>query len=163
MKPILSPHLHWFLAGVCVYPFLSKIRMIGHTLHFLSVVEHEVIHGFAAVFLGGRFLGFRVTPYGGQADITKSNWFIRLAPYFCPLFTIAFLCLTLSSILDIRPVFLVSSGLFYGNFLSFNTSSLRVRQPDILNTAPLVLVYPVLIMLNLLVAFLLGFILFRLP
>lgn len=51
----------------------------------LYIFAHESTHVLAAWLCGGRVLKFHVGRYGGHVDLTKTNAWIALAPYWFPL------------------------------------------------------------------------------
>ena len=54
----------------------------------IYVFGHELTHAFWVLLMGGRVSRFRVGRDGGHIVTNKSNFFIALAPYFFPLYSI---------------------------------------------------------------------------
>lgn len=54
----------------------------------LYVFGHELTHAIWVWVMGGRVTDFRVGPDGGHIMTTKSNFWIALAPYFFPVYSI---------------------------------------------------------------------------
>ena len=52
------------------------------------VFGHELTHAFWVLLMGGRVSRFRVGREGGHIMTTRSNFWIALAPYFFPLYSI---------------------------------------------------------------------------
>ena len=52
------------------------------------VFGHELTHALWVLIMGGRVSRFRVTRDGGHIVTNRSNFFIALAPYFFPLYSI---------------------------------------------------------------------------
>lgn len=84
----LSKNQTTFLLGAVVY-------LIVHVLLFkpkyIYVLGHELTHAIATWILGGRVLRFRASSKGGSLQTTKYNFFVGLAPYMFPIYTV-FLC-----------------------------------------------------------------------
>src|SRR5213083_261670 len=53
---------------------------------WIYVFGHELTHALWAWLFGGRVKKFKATSQGGHVVITRSNFFITLAPYFFPLY-----------------------------------------------------------------------------
>lgn len=74
-----------FLGGaacwVAIYVLLPKPMLV-------YVFGHELTHALWAWFFGGRVKRFKVASNGGHVVITKTNFFITLAPYFFPLYAV---------------------------------------------------------------------------
>jgi hypothetical protein len=54
----------------------------------IYVFGHELTHALWVWFMGGRVSRFRVGRYGGHVVTSKANFWIALAPYFFPLYSI---------------------------------------------------------------------------
>src|ERR1043165_9902388 len=52
---------------------------------WVYVFGHELTHAVSALAFGGKVKKFKATSKGGHVVITKTNFFIALAPYFLPL------------------------------------------------------------------------------
>src|ERR1041384_4715107 len=74
-----------FLAGaVCwVVIFLLLPKPM-----WLYVVGHELTHAVWVWVFGGKVKKFKATSRGGHVIVTKTNFFIALAPYFFPLYVV---------------------------------------------------------------------------
>lgn len=86
---------------------------------------------FGQLFLGGRIKSLLVSREGGQVTLSKTNFFIALAPYFFPIYT--FLILPIYFIA--APKFYSVLAFFVGFTLAFHIGltlhSLRDQQSDI--------------------------------
>jgi len=52
------------------------------------VFGHELTHALASVMMGGKVHDFKVSKHGGHVTLSKSNFFVALAPYCVPLYTL---------------------------------------------------------------------------
>lgn len=83
---LLETFLYGFLAYT-VFHFL-----LGSKLTFVQIFEHELGHTLAALVFFNDVRGFLVHPQGGEMVYQgAANFFIRLAPYFLPVFTLPLL------------------------------------------------------------------------
>lgn len=55
---------------------------------WIYVFGHELTHALSTWLLGGQVRRFKATGKGGHVVVTKNNFFIALAPYFCPLYAL---------------------------------------------------------------------------
>lgn len=55
---------------------------------WVYVFGHELTHALSTWLMGGRVKRFRASANGGHVIVTKSNFFIALAPYFFPLYAV---------------------------------------------------------------------------
>ena len=71
----------------------------------LYVFGHELTHALWVLLMGGRVSRFRVGREGGHIITDKNNFWIALAPYFFPLYSILVLALygVLSLFLNMQP------------------------------------------------------------
>lgn len=103
------------------------------------VFGHELTHALAGIAVGSKVHSFKVSKKGGSVTLSKSNFFVALAPYCVPLYTLL--------------VILIYSGLRYfypfpymdeaaqvltGGSLAFHASltfyAIQQKQPDIHKT-----------------------------
>jgi hypothetical protein len=75
----------YFMAGIFSYfvfqwIFFRPIRTY--------VFGHELSHALAAWVTGGKVKHFHVSKKGGSVTVTKSNFFVALAPYILPLYAL---------------------------------------------------------------------------
>jgi hypothetical protein len=80
----------WFwvglISGSLVYHLLSRRSRMA-----IYVFGHELTHAFWAKVFGARVLEFKVGSGGGHVVLSHSNWWVVLAPYFFPLYSLALL------------------------------------------------------------------------
>jgi hypothetical protein len=71
----------------------------------IYVFGHELTHALWVWLMGGRVSRFCVGPDGGHIATTKANFWIALAPYFFPIYSILTIAIygALSLFLDIQP------------------------------------------------------------
>ena len=74
-----------FLAGaacwVVLYLLLPKPMLV-------YVFGHELTHALSTWLMGGKVKKFAASGKGGSVVVTKSNFVVSLAPYFCPFYAI---------------------------------------------------------------------------
>lgn len=76
----------WFFALGAVLWLIAFFGLRRPVL--LYVFGHELTHALWVVLMGGRVSRFRVTRDGGHIVTNRTNFFIALAPYFFPLYSI---------------------------------------------------------------------------
>jgi hypothetical protein len=71
----------------------------------IYVFGHELTHVLWVWLMGGRVSRFRVGPDGGHVVTTKANFWIALAPYFFPIYSILTIAIygSLSFFLNMQP------------------------------------------------------------
>ncbi|MBM3861712.1 MAG: hypothetical protein FJ395_18975 [Verrucomicrobia bacterium] len=57
------------------------------------ILGHELTHAFWALLMGARVGNIDVRKTSGRVQISKTNWFITLAPYFFPFYAMLFIAL----------------------------------------------------------------------
>jgi hypothetical protein len=130
------------------HPFAAHGLAIGFSLWIVLfftlprpmrtyVLGHELTHAFWALLMGARVSRLRVSARGGSVNVSKTNWFITLAPYFFPFYTfLAIICAAaLGMFVDLQPyepLALGVVGLTYAFHVTFTIAMLMQRQPDIL-------------------------------
>src|SRR6478735_1221310 len=75
--PFLSGAACW----IVIYLLLPKPML-------LYVFGHELTHAVWTWVFGGRVKKFKATSRGGHVVVTRSNFVVALAPYFCPIYAI---------------------------------------------------------------------------
>jgi hypothetical protein len=103
---------------------------------WLYVVGHELTHAIWALLFGGRILSMRAGAKGGSVEVSKTNFAIVLAPYFFPIYAVAWRALaTCANFLhpSAIPAMWIhfGLGLAYAFHLTLTVSALRLGQPDI--------------------------------
>jgi hypothetical protein len=102
----------------------------------LYVLSHEATHVLWTWGFGGKVRGFQATSRGGQVSVTRSNFFIALAPYFFPLYVVALVAFfTVGHLVwgwaPYFPWFHLFLGVAYAFHVTLTLSVLRTEQSDI--------------------------------
>lgn len=123
----------YFFGGVASYfafqwVFFRPIRTY--------VFGHELTHALAAWMTGGHVKHFHVSKKGGSVSVTKTNFFVALAPYMIPLYSLILLGVFFGigyfhSLRTYWPIFLWLLGLTIGFHMALTTFALRQNQPDL--------------------------------
>jgi len=118
------------------------------------VLAHELTHALWGALMGARIFRMRVSKDSGSVTMSKSNWFITLAPYFFPLYTvmiiIAYYVLSIFYDLDTYYLYwLALVGFTWGFHFTFTISTLLQHQSDI-KVYGAVFSYTVIYLLNVL-------------
>lgn len=128
--------IEMFLYGFLAYTVFHAL--LGSKLNFVQFFEHELGHTLVALVFFNDVRGFLVHPQGGEmAYKGASNFFILLAPYYLPVFTLP--------LLIAKPFVLPSTygaiNFLIGFTLAFHYFSLvkefRPKQPDINEAGPI--------------------------
>jgi len=123
----------YFFAGVGTYfafqwAFFRPIRTY--------VFGHELTHALAAWMTGGEVKHFHVSKKGGSVTVSKTNFFIALAPYMVPLYALilAGTFFAVNYFYPLRPYwrgFLWLLGLSIGFHMALTGYALKQNQPDL--------------------------------
>ena len=102
----------------------------------MYVTAHELTHAFWAAVLGRGISGIRISKQGGYVKLTSSNFFIALAPYFFPFYTIIVILVyyILQLFFELRGGYLLLPGLIgftLGFHFSFTIYALSSPQKDV--------------------------------
>ena len=103
------------------------------------VFGHELTHALASILMGGKVHSFNVSKEGGSVSLSKSNFFIALAPYCFPIYTllIIFLYFILKFWISLQLYQIYFLGMI-GYSLMFHISltlhAIQQGQPDIRKT-----------------------------
>jgi len=118
-----------FLAWVVIFFTLPKPMR-------LYVLGHELTHAIWVLAMGGRVTGFKVGKDGGYVQTDTVNFWIALAPYFFPIYTVFLVIIYgLSNLVwDLGPYlvwlyFLI--GLTWSFHVVFTLKMIPTVQPDI--------------------------------
>jgi len=100
------------------------------------VLAHELTHALWGALMGATVLGLNVSRQRGSVTLSRSNFFVTLAPYFFPLYTVLAVLayFGLSVFVDLhayRLAWLGLVGLTWGFHFTFTVSSLLQHQTDI--------------------------------
>ena len=130
----------WFFAlGAVLWmlAFCGSIWVFGEPRPLrVYVLGHELTHAIWARAMGGKIFGFRASREGGYVLTDKTNFWIALAPYFHPLYSIVVIALYggVSVFYDLRPLtpFLFGLlGLTWAFHLSFTLWMIPKGQSDL--------------------------------
>ncbi|MBI4226672.1 MAG: hypothetical protein HY600_00175 [Candidatus Omnitrophica bacterium] len=129
-----------FLVGVTVY--LGWHTMVAKPVR-LYVFGHELMHAIALWLSGGHVKAFKVSAKGGHVTGTKTNFFIALAPYLLPVYTLLVLLAywVLGWFLDVQGAQLWWYGALGATLafhLVFTAEFVKTQQPDLLQNGRLV-------------------------
>ena len=139
LLPALGSNLNgvlWLLGGAALY---AGFELLFSRPMRTYVFGHELTHALASLAIGGKVHSFNVSKSGGSVTISKTNFFVALAPYCVPIYTL----LLLGAFYLARfwwPVeryrqellFLIGFTLaFHGSLTLF---AVRQKQPDIHKT-----------------------------
>jgi hypothetical protein len=100
------------------------------------VFGHELTHALWAWVFGGKVKRFKATANGGHVVISKSNFFIVLAPYFFPLYVVLVVLVFAIGTLFFHwehavPWFHLVVGAAYAFHITLTWHILKTRQSDI--------------------------------
>lgn len=124
---------YWMLGGFLLWLALW-FSMPPPMLSY--VLGHELTHALWALVFGTGVHSMKVTSTGGYVELSRTNFFITLAPYFFPFYT--FLAMVLRFVIGLvwnqapyEPFWLGLVGLTWGFHLTFTINMLGDHQPDI--------------------------------
>ena len=100
------------------------------------VLAHELAHAAAGILCGAKVGRMKVGGNGGYVQLSKSNMFITLAPYFTPLYMILAALASIAvrhaaGALPCPPAWIAAAGFLWSFHCFFTFDALLVRQPDI--------------------------------
>ena len=141
LKPVPPQLGFWETLGPILLGFLRKQALIAY------VYAHEMSHVLALWMSLGRSHGMSVSEKGGYVAASKTNWFITLAPYLLPFYTlIVFAVWGVTSLLfdlndplhvpfHFKPVwfFYYWIGLTWTFHIAFTFEVLHTEQSDLLH------------------------------
>lgn len=152
----------YFILGALLY---SVMHLLLFRLDFLYVFGHESMHAAATVFSGGKASNMKVSSKAGSVKTTTPNFFVILAPYLVPLYTviIAIAYFTLSFFIDVTKyssifIFLIGFTLMF--HLAYTAESIRDKQSDLIKTGYLSSISFIYIV-NIVIVFLIVSLLFK--
>ncbi|HMP89323.1 MAG TPA: hypothetical protein PJ991_03930 [Kiritimatiellia bacterium] len=129
----LQVNTRWFLGGFtawllifCIFPRPIRTYVLGH----------ELTHALWGLFMGARVSKLRISSKGGSVNLTKTNVWITLAPYFFPFYMVlALIAFVLTSFLiemqHYMPLWFAIFGMTWSFHITFTIIMLTMRQPDI--------------------------------
>jgi hypothetical protein len=123
-----SPLAIAFTLGFVVYfpiHFLLYKPVLSH------VMAHEVTHALAALAMGGKVTEIHATHSGGSTMTNKSHFFISMAPYVVPLYTLLALGLYGIAAPAFKIYLMGLIGFTYAFHWVLTVYSLSHHQPDL--------------------------------
>lgn len=126
--------LWWFAGG---FAFWIALWLILPRPARTYVLAHELTHAVWGLAMGARVSKLRVRADGGSVNLTKTNVWITLAPYFFPLYTVLLIVALVPlrffwpSLQRYEPFWLAMVGLTWGFHVTFTLAVLQQRQPDV--------------------------------
>jgi hypothetical protein len=133
---ILENTQGYFLYGIGAYAFM---HLIIFKPVYLYVLGHELMHVLATWLCAGKIRSFHISSKGGSVKASKSNFFIALAPYFFPTYTIvaAIIFGLISVIRDMSSyinIFIFVLGFTLAFHFVMTVEMLKKKQPDVVKT-----------------------------
>lgn len=126
----------YFILGALMY---SVVHLLLFKLDFLYVFGHESMHAIATFLSGGKASNMKVSSKGGSVKTTTPNFFVMLAPYLLPVYTVAvaIIYFILTFFIDVSRyygafIFLVGFTLMF--HLAYTAESMRQKQSDLIKT-----------------------------
>jgi hypothetical protein len=126
----------YFILGALLY---SMVHLLLFRLDFLYIFGHESMHAFATFCSGGKASKMKVSSKEGSVKTTTPNFFVMLAPYLMPVYTVilAAVYFILSFFIDITKysgafIFLIGFTLML--HLVYTAESIRDKQSDLIKT-----------------------------
>ncbi len=140
-----------FLGGFAGYALLHATGLLR--LKRLYIFSHELTHAIAAWMFGARVLSFVVRGESGHVDLSRSNIFISLAPYWAPFYSLLLvfayrLLLWAGPPAHLREVFLAGMGASIAFHLAHTVESLWATHQSDLDEAGIALSMALIALLN---------------
>ncbi|MFC1808311.1 hypothetical protein ACFL0T_08135 [Candidatus Omnitrophota bacterium] len=145
-----SQSLHYQLSSISIIPHYQKYFFLGIITYliihaavykpsYLYILGHEIMHVIATWMSFGKVTSFHASPQGGKVTTTKTNFFISLAPYFFPFYTIvvAIIFFAIPLFTKTRPLyepFLFVIGFTLAFHVILTIDFLKIKQTDLLHT-----------------------------
>ncbi|MFH0938078.1 MAG: hypothetical protein V1899_02180 [Planctomycetota bacterium] len=126
--------LKWLAIGAA--SFIGLVVLIWRPM-LLYIFGHEITHALATWLCLGKISNLSASTTGGQITTSKSNTFIRLAPYSVPLYALLIVLLYYALNSWWRPLddythwLAFGLGFLYTFHVGFSLWSLRRNQPDL--------------------------------
>jgi hypothetical protein len=126
--------LKWFCLGAVAFAFGAVLLWRPVIIY---VFGHELVHALATWLCLGRVSNLTASTSGGRVTTSKSNTFIRLAPYCVPLYALLAAAVFCGLNAWWRPLgpylhwLAFALGFFYAFHVGFSLWSLRRDQPDL--------------------------------
>ena len=121
----------WAGLGLFLAMWLMRFRPVK-----TYVFAHEMTHAIVGLFFGARPSNLKVTMKGGSVQLTKSNVWITLAPYFIPFYTVLLVLVAAIVRLSLHrlpcpPAWTFAVGFTWCFHMCFTLKSLGEEQPDV--------------------------------
>ena len=134
MLPDIQSPAWWGLAtGAMLWALWALLLPLPERAYILG---HELTHAFWTLCMGGRIGRMRVGRKGGYVEISKSNIWIALSPYFFPFYT--WVVLSVYGIYAVfqepvpgLPLWMAAMGWTWAFHVTFTVRFLMLHQPDI--------------------------------
>jgi len=126
--------LKWFIGGGLMFGIVAVLLWRPIVLY---VFGHELAHALATWMCLGKVSNLTASASGGQVTTSKTNTFIRLAPYCVPLYALlvigvfAALNQWWQTMAPYMQYLALALGFFYAFHMGFTLWSLRRDQPDL--------------------------------
>ena len=125
-----------FILGALLY---SVTHLLLFRLDFLYIFGHESMHALATFCSGGKASNMKVSGKEGSVKTTTPNFFVMLAPYLVPIYTviIAIAYFILSFFIDITKyygIFIFLTGFTLMFHLAYTAESMKGKQSDLVKT-----------------------------
>ncbi|MCX5692342.1 MAG: hypothetical protein NTX47_01450 [Candidatus Omnitrophica bacterium] len=125
-----------FILGALLY---SMMHLLLFRLDFLYIFGHESMHAFATFCSGGKANNMKVSGKEGSVKTTTPNFFVMLAPYLVPVYTVvvAIIYFVLSFFMDVAlysAVFIFLIGFTLMFHLAYTSESIKDKQSDLIKT-----------------------------
>ena len=123
----------YFVGGCSFYFFLFLTTPKPYKIYVLG---HELTHAIWAILMGKKVSKIKISKKGGYVEISKSNFWISLSPYFFPFYTFVLILISLF-------IYFFNNNYFYNNIfyflvgftwffhILFTIDALKIKQTDI--------------------------------
>ncbi len=147
----LSRQHYYFIFGFLLY-LLVQFCLFKPIRTY--VFGHELTHILWSLLFGGRVKSFKISKTGGRVLLTRTNFLIRLAPYFFPLYSILVLAMyyvlgLFMTVTQYHPYLLFLLGFTLSFHLALTLHALRPTQKDIQDSGGAVFSMLIVFMANL--------------
>ena len=124
----------WAFAGG-VIAFTALFFLLPRAM-WLYVLGHEFTHAICVWIAGGHVHGMHVSSRGGHVRTDKVTWWITLAPYFVPFYTLLWMALWWSidfwyPLRHYEGILFFGIGVTYAFHVAFTISMMHPDQTDI--------------------------------
>lgn len=131
--PELTDGIYYFIGGMLL---CTVIRKFLPKAVFIHILGHELTHALWCKLFGGEVYRINVSAEGGSMHGSVSNVWIKLAPYFFPIYTIVIGLVYggLALFFNMMPfynIFIFLLGFSLQFHYLFTGDSLKIKQSDI--------------------------------